>query len=474
MYPNAGPPRDVPRSMLGPLGPLLGQSPTSRTFELPDSRLSDDPRELVYEEYRDPLDASDLRSLVALRYGLADATRRRLDRDIAWPLRAVRADDDPAGETALGALLARVEPEFLHEIRLGSGEARTAARETRNLLIEPSVATRLGMPLAGPEERLGVCRAVAGIVALLHELGVTLGATELPAMLFRLTPAPRALLVRGDLLIPPTADADSRADAATDLQALDEFVAHCLVPGGFPGPPPPPEDVAPLLGSHGAVMLDRAAPATEWFALLSRCLGRAGTPPVLTDVTLDRRALTAGGPVTVRWSGTDVEQVEVGGDACPPVTAAADGRNSGEVVVYPTGPGPLTVTAVNKLGEHPRVTEPVLVHAMPTAPTMPVALPDLAPPQLPPMPTLPPMRQAAPMPLPGRFLPPLPPTLLPPQIAALFAAPQETPMAVPPPRALPPLPTFGLGSMRSPIDVREFLTRPVDEFPPSPPAEETE
>lgn len=373
-------------------------------YDLPALRLSDVDRPLVYKKYKaGHAPHGGLANVVAVRNGLDQAQRQRLDSITAWPIRIVT--DRGA---VCGVVMPRIPDAFFHRIKLpGSGEDKRKPREVQCLFIAPDRAQWLHMPVPAPEERLAVCRDLAAGMAFLHELGIVFGDVNAKNELFRLGAGPMVMFVDCDAVRKAgNAAVTAQLNApdweppeggplceSTDRYKLGLFILRCLAPGAGSSVNHDPAAAAGALDSAGLQLLTRALcgspgdrpTAAQWWRYLCRTLGQPTGPPRLHTVDVDRTLVVAGRPVTVHWVAEDAVDVEITGPGCPPVRA--DGRNA-SALVHPTRSGVLDVTVRNDFGTDRLSTCSVAVMELPAPRLMPVPMPDLRLPDPAPMPLL--------------------------------------------------------------------------------------
>ncbi|MCT2588266.1 hypothetical protein [Actinophytocola gossypii] len=232
---------ELDRSAVGRLGPQLGSGGQAVVYLAPDLRLPDVSGTLVFKQYKgNQVSPNGLRAIVGVRSKLDPAGRTRLDSMAAWPARVVR----DAGRIC-GVVLPLIPDTFFQERVLPTGRHVRGAREVQNLFVDPALATRLGMPSLTPRQRFGVCRDLAGALALLHENGVVFGDVNAKNELYREHPEPTVMLVDCDAvrirgsapvvrqLSAPDWDPPEGAvlTQATDLYKLGLFVLRVLSPG---------------------------------------------------------------------------------------------------------------------------------------------------------------------------------------------------------------------------------------------------
>jgi DNA-binding helix-hairpin-helix protein with protein kinase domain len=251
--------RELTRAGLGRIGDRLGEGGQAVVYRLPDLRLPDDDRELVYKEYRlghaPPIGMD---AIVNKRTGMSVADRAKLDSIAVWPVRAVRD-----GDRYRGVVLPMIPAEFFQRRRLpGSGVSSRDPREVQNLFVAPSLAQRVGMPLVPLNHRYAVCRDLADALAFLHRHGIVFGDINAKNVLFRQAAQATVMLVdcdavrsRGSAAVtrqlnapdwdPP--EGGSVLTTATDLYKLGLFVLRVLNPGAQASTSRDPRRADPLL-----------------------------------------------------------------------------------------------------------------------------------------------------------------------------------------------------------------------------------
>jgi DNA-binding helix-hairpin-helix protein with protein kinase domain len=267
----------VQRGRLGPLGVKLGAGGQARVFAVPSFTLPDAPGPLVFKEYKtESVPPHGLRSLVGVRNRLEPEGRSKLDALACWPLRIV----EDAG-TVRGVLMSLIPESFIQERRrLGTGTRARDPREVQNLIVDPTVARRVGMPCPTPAQRLVLCRDFAAAVHLVHRLGLVIGDINARNALYQLTGRPGIMLVdcdsiriRGSASVvqqlnapdwepPESRPGRSELTQATDRYKLGLIVLRCLGPGSMASVGRDPSRVDSVLDAEGRSLL-RAALGTE-------------------------------------------------------------------------------------------------------------------------------------------------------------------------------------------------------------------
>src|SRR5262249_44959465 len=173
----------------------LGRGGQARVYLMPGLFLPDAPGPLVFKEYRNrSTPPHGLRSLVAVRNRLDAATRTRLDALTCWPLRVVEDNG-----VVRGVVLRLIPPSFIQErILPGTGARKHDPRDVQNLIVEPGMARRLGMPCPTPQQRLTICRDFAAAVHLVHRLGLVVGDINPRNTLYRVPDRPSIMLLDCD------------------------------------------------------------------------------------------------------------------------------------------------------------------------------------------------------------------------------------------------------------------------------------
>jgi len=251
--------RELARADLGRIGDRLGEGGQAVVHRLPDLRLPDDDRTLVYKEYR-PGHAppAGMNAIVNMRTGMSVADRAKLDSIAVWPLRAVRD-----GDRYCGVVLPLIPGEFLERRRLpGSGRSSLDPREVQNLFVDPELAQRIGMPLVPLNHRYAVCRDLADGLAFLHKHDIVFGDINAKNVLFRKAARATIMLVDCDAVRFKGSAAVTRQlnapdwdppeggvvlTEATDLYKLGLLVLRVLNPGAQASTSRDPRRADPLL-----------------------------------------------------------------------------------------------------------------------------------------------------------------------------------------------------------------------------------
>jgi DNA-binding helix-hairpin-helix protein with protein kinase domain len=260
----------IPRSRLGVIGHELGRGGQARVYALPEMFLPDAPGLLVFKEYRNrSTPPHGLRSLVAVRNRLDTTKRDRLDALTCWPLRVV--EDESA---VRGVILRLIPPSFLQERVLpGTLTRKNDPREVQNLIVDPRMTRRLGMPCPTIEQRLTICRDFAAAVHFVHRLGLVIGDINPRNALYRIPDRPSIMLldcdairVRGNMSVvaqlnapdwePP--EGGRALTQATDRYKLGLFVLRCLSPGKQASISLDPTRANAALDAEGRVLMHAA------------------------------------------------------------------------------------------------------------------------------------------------------------------------------------------------------------------------
>lgn len=265
----------IPRSRVGSLGRELGRGGQARVHAAPVLTLPDAPGPLVFKEYRErSVPPHGLRSLVAVRDRLDTAARARLDAFTCWPLRVV----EEAG-VVRGVVLPLIPSSFIQDrVLLHSKAQHQDPREAQNLLVDPALARRVGMPVPTAEQRLAICRDLAAAVHLVHRLDLVIGDINPRNALFRIPGRPSIMLIdcdsiriKGSVSVVAQLDAPdwdppegSRAGLSqvTDRYKLDLFILRCLTPGKMSSINRDPSRADQALDAEGRAMLRNALGST--------------------------------------------------------------------------------------------------------------------------------------------------------------------------------------------------------------------
>lgn len=256
----------VVRGQLGALGALLGVGGQARVYRAPGLTLADAVGQLVYKEYKPehrPRKAG-LLSLVAVRGGLDQAERARLDRFAAWPLRVVEQ-----GGEVLGVVLPLIPPRYFQgRVLPGTGAREENPREIQNLLIPPERARMVGMPVPTPVERLALCRQLAAAVHFVHRHDLVIGDLNAKNALFCVQQDVSVMLVdcdairrKGTVASRPQMNApdwdppERPLSQATDRYKFGLFVLRCLGSGEQISTTRDPQRADGALDSEGRALL---------------------------------------------------------------------------------------------------------------------------------------------------------------------------------------------------------------------------
>lgn len=280
----------IARAGVGALGPELGRGGQARVLAAPELALPDAPGPLVFKEYKETsTPPHGLRALVAVRGRLDATVRTRLDALTCWPLRVVED-----GGVVVGVVLPLIPPSFVQTRILPGTNTHTGdAREVQNLLVDPDMTRRLGMPAPTTAERLVICRDFAAAVHLVHRLGLVVGDINPRNALYRVRERPTCMLldcdsvrIKGSVSVvaqlnapdwePP--EGGGALTQATDRYKLGLFVLRCLGPGRMSSVSRDPARADAALDEEGR-------------ALLRAALGTAATRPTAQEWGryLDRR-----------------------------------------------------------------------------------------------------------------------------------------------------------------------------------------
>lgn len=291
------PPVVIGLGALGALGPQIGAGGQAKVYLAPQITLPDVAEPLVFKRYRPGREPPHgLHSLVAKRLGMDAETRRRLDLRTAWPVRVV---DD--GGAVCGVLMPLIPDDYFRQRALPSGIAARSLQEIQHLLVDPALATRLGMPAPTFWERVILCRDFAGALNLLHRHQIVVGDLNPKNAVFRLTTRPTVLLVDCDaarikgnaavvkqLDFPDWTSPDPKPTQAGDVYKFGLFVLRSLAPGPQASTARDPGRLDHVLDGAGRRLLretlqpDPAArpAALAWARYFERRLtGRSGHPP---------------------------------------------------------------------------------------------------------------------------------------------------------------------------------------------------
>jgi hypothetical protein len=256
---------------------------------VPNLMLADFSGRLAYKEYKSGhRPPASLRSLVALRNKLDVSTRRRLDEVTAWPLRVVA--DDNGG--IRGILIPLIPESYFVETMLPSGKPSRFPRDAQFLFIDPSLATRLGLPWISASRRLTICRDTADALDFLDShLDVVFGDINAKNILFRIDAGPTVMFIdcdavrmRGSAAVvrqlhAPDWDAPEGPilSKSSDRYKLALFILRTLTPGPGSSVNRNPAAIKDLFDRRGRELLDRGLngvpserpTAREWAQYLS-------------------------------------------------------------------------------------------------------------------------------------------------------------------------------------------------------------
>ncbi len=195
-------------------------------------------RPLVFKRFHDPaaVDWAALRALVEWRRSLKQGDRRRVDRELTWPLAVVGGETGP-----LGFLMYRVSSDFEASVRTPSGGSRSVVREAQYLMVNSPRAARLGIGEPSDAQRLELIWRLVDLIAFLHDRQIVVGDLSTRNVLWSELDS-RIVLVDCDSMIlggvgsphPPavTVDWDDPAlavpAASSDIYKLALFVVRTL------------------------------------------------------------------------------------------------------------------------------------------------------------------------------------------------------------------------------------------------------
>jgi hypothetical protein len=260
----------VERAKLGTIGPLIGRGGQGSVYRMPDLRLPDCDRPLVYKEYftghRPPFGLS---TLAEVRSRMTSTDRNRLDDMSVWPIRVVLD-----GNEACGVLVPLIPDSFFCDLTSPTGRQSRTTCAAQFLFVDPARAVRLGLPKTTFADRIRICRDMAGALALLHRVDLVFGDISSRNALYRLDRAPTVLLVdcdairfRGSAPVVRqlnTPDWDAPEESLTiysDRYKLGLFILRVLGPGPLASVSRDPTRVATVLDETGMRMLVTALDA---------------------------------------------------------------------------------------------------------------------------------------------------------------------------------------------------------------------
>lgn len=249
---------------LGPLGGQIGAGGQAKVFLAPAITLDDVAGPLVYKQYKlGHVPPHGLNAVVTRRLRMDVATRQRLDRFTAWPVRIVEQDG-----VVSGVLMPLIPGEFFENRYLPSGQAKNSLREVQHLFIDPDRAIRLGMPAPTAAQRLAVCRDFAAMLHLLHRNDLVIGDINATNEVFRLDGRPCVMLVDCDAIrikgaaavvrqlnAPDWHPPEDTLSQATDLYKFGLFVLRCLGPGPMASVSRDPARADAVLAPEGRKLL---------------------------------------------------------------------------------------------------------------------------------------------------------------------------------------------------------------------------
>ncbi|WP_086668808.1 hypothetical protein [Lentzea kentuckyensis] len=251
-------------SALGPLGPQIGAGGQAKVFLAPAITLDDVAGPLVYKQYKpDHVPPHGLSAVVDKRLRMDVATRQRLDRCTAWPVRIV----EQAGAVS-GVLMPLIPGEFFEDRVLPSGQPKNSLREVQHLFIDPDRARRLGMPAPTPAQRLLICRDLAAALHLLHRNDLVMGDINAKNEVFRIDGRPCVMLVDCDAIrikgssavvkqlnAPDWDPPEDTLSQSTDIYKFGLFVLRCLVPASMGSVSRDPARANAVLAPEGRTLL---------------------------------------------------------------------------------------------------------------------------------------------------------------------------------------------------------------------------
>jgi hypothetical protein len=255
------------RTEIGSLGPLLGSGGQGSVHAVPDISLPDVSGALVFKEYhRGQEPPHGLQTLVSRRLRMDDATRAKLDRLTAWPVRLVEEDGQ-----VCGVLMRLIPDEYFQQRTTPSGKSTRTLREIQHLFVEPGRSARLGMPPPTMAHRLMLCRSFAAALHFLHRNDFVVGDVNAKNAVFTVADLPSmmvidcdAIRIKGTMAVvrqlnaPDWDPPEDTLSQATDLYKFGLFVLRCLGPGAFASVSRDPGRADAVLDTEGRALL-RAA-----------------------------------------------------------------------------------------------------------------------------------------------------------------------------------------------------------------------
>lgn len=290
----------VPRSVLGTLGPKLGEGGQARVHAVPSLSLPDVAGPLVFKHYRPGHrpSAAGLEALVRRRMRMEARIRDRLDARAAWPVRTVEDDGQ-----VCGVLMPLIPNDFFRTRHLPSGEPDKALCEWQHLFVDPERNRRLGMPAPTTRTRVLLCRDFASVLHLLHTNDFVVGDINAKNAVFRLNARPSvrfvdcdAIRVKGSAAVvaqlnAPDWDPPERSlSQGTDLYKFGLLVLRTLCPGDGASLYRDPDHIRGVLDARGHRMLidalgsaaARRPSAVDWGRYLDEALRTSPRPTVPT------------------------------------------------------------------------------------------------------------------------------------------------------------------------------------------------
>jgi hypothetical protein len=309
----------ISRAEIGPLGALLGKGGQACVYAAPGVTVPDIPGPLVFKDYHQGQQPPHgLQSLVSRRLRMDDATRSRLDRATAWPVRLVQD-----GGRVCGVLMRLLPDEFFRERLVPSGKTKRSLQEIQHLFIDPGRSARLGMPVPDTAHRLMLCRSFAAALHLLHRNGLVVGDLNAMNAAFTLAGVPAVVLIdcdairiKGSMAVvqqlnaPDWEPPEDKLSQATDLYKFGLFVVRCLGPGHMASVSRDPARADAVLDSQGRALLRAALhhepahrpTAQMWGRYLDQVLtGRSARPAAAVQAQLAEPALPATRTATSGW-----------------------------------------------------------------------------------------------------------------------------------------------------------------------------
>jgi len=184
----------IEKGRIGPIGQVVGKGGQATVYLLPELRLPDCDRSLVYKEYRSGQQPPHgLGAIAEARNQMTGTERNRLDEVTAWPVRVVTDH----GEIR-GVLQPLIPDSFYRHMTLPSGRTLRVPCEVQTLFIDRAIAARLGLPDITLANRLAICRDIAAALALLHRFNFVFGDINARNELYRLDREPTVMLVDCD------------------------------------------------------------------------------------------------------------------------------------------------------------------------------------------------------------------------------------------------------------------------------------